>query len=67
MGQPDVKNSFCTKKHWVGYMAPRIIENLIVSASILPNVNYIGSSKQWLFITPRDKRTSSKLIYQETR
>lgn len=53
------QNSLCIKTHWTGYsMAPEIIEKLILSASIHPNVNNTGPSKQWLLTTPHDKRRS---------
>lgn len=57
MEQPETETGFRMKKHWTAYMAPQITENFIISASIHPNTNYIGPSKQRLFIIPRDKRT----------
>lgn len=45
------------KIHWTGSVAPGIIEKLILPASLHPNTNYTGSSKQWLLAIPHNKRT----------
>lgn len=58
-GNGTTRGTKWLKKRWIGYMAPQIIENFIESASIHPNVDYIGSSKKWLFIIPHDKKKNT--------
>lgn len=48
----------CVWKH--NEQAPETKEKLTLSASVHPNMNYTGPSKQWLLTIPHDKKNSNK-------